>query len=165
MDSKITLTIQSIFKGEGFKKAAQATKGLSKDIQQAGGAVKDLAGEFGQLGGQVGKAAGGLGKLIGLMGTGTVGLLVAGVTAIVGAFVKWRDTMKQVEEKMLSLSRSRHEDMWSRLHKRIAEAAKAQSEFFDDAIEKGQRLLAYAKAEQTAKNAVRNAQTEAEVAD
>lgn len=151
MDSKLVLTIQSIFKGEGFTKATQATKSMSKDIKDAGGAVKDLAGSMGQLGGEVGKAAGGLGKLMGLMGAGPIGILVAGVTAIVGAFIKWRNTMREVQQSMNELARSRHEDMWSRLHKRIADAAKAQADFFDEAISKGQRLIAMGKQERAAR--------------
>lgn len=164
VDSKIILSIQSIFKGEGFTKATQATKNMSKDIKDAGGAVKDLAGSMGQLGGEVGKAAGGLSKLMGLMGAGPLGLLVAGVTAIVGAFIKWRDTMREVEDKMNALSRSKHEDMWARMHKRIADAAKAQSEFFDEAIQKGQRILAFAKAEQKARSDVKTSEYNKEVA-
>ena len=121
---------------------------MSKDIKDAGGAVKDLAGSMGQLGGVVGKTAGGIGKLMGLMGAGPLGLVVAGVTAIVGAFVKWRNTMREVEQKMNDMARARHEDMWARVQRNIAKAAKAQSEFFDEAIEKGQRVLAYAKQEQ-----------------
>lgn len=160
MDNKIVLTIQSIFKGEGFTKATQAAKNMSKDIKDAGGAVKDLAGSMGQLGGQVGKAAGGASKLMGLLGAGPLGIVVAGVTAIVGAFVSWKNTMKEVEQKMNDLARNRHEDMWARLHKRIAEAAKAQSDFFDEAIQKGQRLLAYAKQEQAARNSKTMAQAE-----
>ncbi len=111
-----------------------------------------MAGSMGQLGGSVGKAAGGLSKLMGLMGAGPIGLVVAGVTAIVGAFIKWRNTMREVEQKMNDLARSRHEDMWQRMHRNIAKAAKAQADFFDEAIEKGGRLLAYAKQEQQLRN-------------
>lgn len=124
---------------------------MSKDIKGAGEAVKDLAGSMGQLGGEVGRVAGGLGKLLGMLGAGPIGILVAGITAVVGAFMKWRNTMREVQQSMNELARNRHEDMWSRLHKRIADAAKAQADFFDEAISKGQRLIAMGKQERAAR--------------
>lgn len=61
---------------------------------------------------------------------------------------------------MNDLARSRHEDMWARVHQNIAKAAKAQSEFFDEAIQKGQRVLSYIKQEQFARNSKTMAQAE-----
>lgn len=158
VDSKITLTISSIFKGEGFTKATQATSKLSKDVKDAGGAIKDLAGSMGQLGGEVGKVAGGAGKLMSLLGAGPVGLLVAGVTAIVTTFVKWKNAMKEVTQKMEELGRTRMDYMWERMFKRIKDATKAQSEFFDTAIQKGRTLLQFSKEQSSADQKVRDAQ-------
>lgn len=47
MDNKIRLSIESVFKGEGFTKANKAIKGMSNNIKDASESIYQLAGPLG----------------------------------------------------------------------------------------------------------------------
>ena len=142
MTNDIKLTITSLFKGEGFTKAANATKGLSKTVKDAGGAMKDLTGELGQMGGTLGKAAGGIQKLMGALAGGPMGIAIAGITAIVSALVAWKNHVDEVRQKQKEMIEHMREGYARDLYDAIERARKKQAEFLDEIIKKGQNAIA-----------------------
>lgn len=140
-DSRIRLTIESLFKGEGFTKANQAVGGLSKKIGQAGNSLGQLSMFVGGLGGTIGKIGSGLSGLFGSMAGGPLGIAVAGLTVVVSLFAKWRQSVEDTEKAQREMLEKMENGYKKRLYDAIERARKKQLELFDDIISKGDKAI------------------------
>lgn len=95
-DQRIKINIGSSYDGAGMAKAMGGLNKLSQTAGRASGAIGTLAGSFGGLGGTAGKAVGAISKLTGALAMGgPVGVAVAGVTALVGAFQSYKEKQEE----------------------------------------------------------------------
>jgi hypothetical protein len=94
-ESKVKITIGSVFNDSGFSKATQATQNLGNQVRKAGGLVGQLSGAFGGLSGTAGKAANAIGGLIGALSGGLIGVAIASITIIVSKLKEWKDRAEE----------------------------------------------------------------------
>lgn len=141
MDSRLKLTIESLFKGEGFTKANRAVKDMSKQVKDATGAFGQLGGAIGGLEGPVGKAADGIGKLVGSLSAGPIGIAIASITLIVGAFNSWKEKAEETKRANEELMRKMEEGYKKRIAEAIERARQKQIDFLDSLINKGNRAI------------------------
>lgn len=110
---------------------------MSKAAGKAAGAVGSISGALGGMDGAAGKAVGSISKLMGALATGgPLGLAVAGVTALIGAFQSWREEQekaRQEQERMRFESAKQHLDSYQESVNALAasldKAAKFQAQF------------------------------------
>lgn len=141
MDNKITLTISSLFNGEGFNKAGQAVKGMSKSVKDTTQAVGQLAGEMSGMNGTVGKVANGIGKFIGALSGGALSLAIVGITTAVSLFSKWRDSIEETRKKNRELMEEMEDGYGRKVASALDYARRKQEELLNLMIDKGQKAI------------------------
>lgn len=141
MDNKITLTISSLFNGEGFNKAGQAVKGMSKSVKDTTQAVGQLAGEMSGMNGTVGKVADGIGKLMGALSGGALSLAIVGITTAVSLFSKWRDSIEETRQKNRQLIEEMEDGYSKKVAFALDYARRKQEEFLNLMIDKGKTAI------------------------
>lgn len=141
MDNKITLTISSLFNGEGFNKAGQAVKGMSKSVKDTTQAVGQLAGEMSGMNGTVGKVADGIGKFIGALSGGALSLAIVGITTAVSLFSKWRDSIEETRKKNRELMEEMEDGYGRKVASALDYARRKQEELLDLMIDKGKKAI------------------------
>jgi len=141
MDKKITFTLSSLFKGEGFDKAGQAVKGMSKSVKDTTQAVGQLAGEMGGLTGTAGKVADGIGKMMGALTGGPLTMAIASITAIVGLLSKWKDSIEETRKKNRQMIEEMQDGFTNKVAFAIDHARKKAEEFLNVVINKGNAAI------------------------
>lgn len=141
MDNKITLTISSLFNGEGFDKAGTAVKGMSKSVKDTSQAVGALAGEMSGFNGTVGKVADGVGKLMGALTGGGLSLAIAALTTVVGIFVKWHNSIEETRKKNRELMEEMEDGYGKKVAYALDYARRKQEEFLNLLIDKGKTAI------------------------
>lgn len=149
-DNRIRFVLESLFKGEGFQKASKAVKDTSGVVKNAADGVKNLSAEMSGMGGVIGKVSDGVGKLFGVfMAGGPVGIAVAAISLLVGAFVKWRGEIEKAREEHEKFLKSAQDGYQNRLmiyaqksRKAAIDAMNASIDAGTAAIEKVQKLSA-----------------------
>lgn len=129
-DQRVNINIGSSYNGSGMNSALGSIDKLSKTAGRASSAVGSLGGALGGIGGKAGQAIGAVTKLTSALAMGgPIGLAVAGVTALVGAFNDY--TEKQEAAKKAA------EEHAKKLKKLQEEAAKKAWKDFVDDLAKG----------------------------
>lgn len=115
-DQKVNINIGTSYSGEGMQRAMGAMNNMSRVAGKAAGAVGSIGGALGGMSGEAGKAIGSISRLIGALAMGgPLGLAIAGVTALVGAFQSLREEeekTRQEQERMRFESAKRHIDSY-----------------------------------------------------
>ena len=140
-DSKIRLSIGSVFHGEGLTKAAGAVDHLGKGVKKATTSLGQLGGAFGQLNGAVGKAAGAVGDLVQSLAGGPITIAITSISAIVGAFSSWKAKVEETKQKAAELRAEMIDNFYTKLLDNIDKAREKQIAFFDVIINKGQKAV------------------------
>lgn len=141
MENKITLTIASLFNGEGFDKAGHAVKDMSKSVKDTTQAVGTLAGEMSGLNGAVGQVAGGIGKLMGALSGGGLTITIVAITTIVGLCSKWYDSIEETRKKNRQLMEEMEDGYTKKVAFAIDYARQKQEEFLNLIINKGKTAI------------------------
>lgn len=103
-DQKININIGTSWNGAGMNKAMGAVQTLSQTAGKAAGAVGRLGSVFEGIGGQVSKSVGAIASFAGAFATGgVVGLAIAGVTALAGAWQKHNAELEEAKKKAKEL--------------------------------------------------------------
>lgn len=98
---KITLDVGTTYNGQGMQKALGAVNSMSRAAGQAASAVGSLGGQLEGMSGQAGQAVGAVSRLLGALAMGgPLGLAVAGVTALVGAFQALSEEEEKARQEM-----------------------------------------------------------------
>lgn len=148
-DNKIRFTIDSVFSGEGFKRANDSVRQTSDVIKKSSQAVSGLSSAFGSLPGKIAPAADAAGKLFSAFSAGAVGVSLAITTYVIGAIHKWYDEQRTLRMQ-LNDEYDKLESRWSRVYENVAriarekteEALKASIERSQKAIDKIEKLTA-----------------------
>lgn len=98
-DHKIRFTLTSLFHGEGMTKAGGAVDELGRKVKKATSSVGQLGDVFGSLGGTVGKISGAIGGVFSSLAGGPITIAITAITALTGAFLKWRDSVEETRKK------------------------------------------------------------------
>lgn len=86
----LVLNVGTKYNGEGMRKLDNAIVKSSGNIKRVGGIIGAVSGQLEGISGQAGKAAGALGRLAGAAaGMGIWGVVLTGVTMVVGKLVEW----------------------------------------------------------------------------
>lgn len=141
MDNKITWTISSLFKGEGFKKAGKAVKDTTKSVKDTTQALGQFADKMGELNGTTGKVADGIGKFIGAMSGGALSMAIVGITTVVGLFSKWRNHVEETRKKNRKLIEEMEDGYGKKVAFALDYARSKQEEFLNLMIDKGQKAI------------------------
>lgn len=107
-DQKININIGTSWNGAGMNKAMGAVQTLSQTAGKAAGAVGRLGSAFEGIGGEVSKSVGAIAGFAGAFASGgVVGLAIAGVTALAGAWQKHNAELEETKKKTKELELDR----------------------------------------------------------